>query len=84
MSLKHNIVFTNFLEILLENNVNSSTTNKFVDKVKIILKLFELTFSYFSLKAPYVKFFLQIYFMNSTRVGFRWLPKSIKITKIDN
>ena len=50
ISLKHNIIFAKFLEILLDNNVTSSHTH-IADKTKIIWKLFEFIFSDFSLKA---------------------------------
>ena len=49
ISLKHNIIFAEFLEILLYNNVLHHL-HTFVDEAKIIRKSFEFIFSEFSLK----------------------------------
>ena len=40
-SLKHNIIFAKFLEILLYNNVASLRIHTFADKAKFIWKLFD-------------------------------------------
>ena len=50
ISLKENIIFAKFIEELLDNNVTSARTHV-ADKPKIILKLFEFTFSDFLLNA---------------------------------
>ena len=80
MSLKRNVIFAQFLEMLSYNNVTSLLTT-FVHEAKIIGKSFDLVFSRFLF---YFIFLLKMHFKNLMRLGFRWLAKSIETIKLYN
>ena len=70
ISLKHNIIFAKFLEILLDNNVTSLHPH-IIDKAKITWKLFEFIFSNFLLTALSHQNVFKNALENLTRIGFR-------------
>ena len=85
ISLKHIIIFANFLEILLDNNVTSSLTHisHSLRKQKSFGSYFSLYFPVF-IKDTVNKLFSKMPLKNSTRLDFRWLTKLIEIVKLYN
>ena len=81
ISLKHNIIFEKFLEILLGNNVTFSHRH-IRWQSKNNSEVMWVYISDFLLKAVFHQKFLKMYCKNSTRLGFRWLMKSIQTIKL--
>ena len=87
ISLKQNIIFQKFLEILLNNNTTSSHTHiRWQSKdhwevIWVYIFRLEFIFSDFLLKViPHQNVFKNA-MKNSTRLGFRWLTESIETIK---
>ena len=82
ISLKHNIIFGKFIEMLLHNNVTFSHTHirwRCKNHSEVI---WVYIFRFFIKGTISPKMFLKMHWKNSTRVGFRWLMKSIEPIKL--
>ena len=86
ISPKHNIIFAKFLEILLDINVTSSLTHiRWWSKNHLeVIWVYIFRFCINQTVSISPNCFLKMHLKNSTRLGFRWLKKSVETIKLDN
>ena len=82
ISLKHNIIFAKFIEILLNNNVTSSHTHICRQNINHSEVIWVYIFRFFIKGTISPKCFWKHSGKNSTRLGFRWLTKSIETIQL--
>ena len=76
ISLKYNLLFAKFNDILLDNSVTSSFTRMLMKQTSFGSHL-SLYFQIFYLRLYLTKLILKMQLKNSARLGFRLLTKSL-------
>ena len=84
ISLKHNIIFPKFLDVLLNNCVTSSLTHIRWRSKNHLEVIWVYIFRFFIKNTISPNCFWKYTWKNSMRLGFRWSEKSIETIKLYN